>query len=114
VTLPPAVASLDVLEEVPRLAVQLPTDRLERREAHRFGLAGLEDRGVRHRYAHTLGQLGDFSLGRIWALQCAEDGSVQTRELLDTELMIASFGEDDDGELYVVDFNGAVHRVMAE
>lgn len=53
----------------------------------------------------------DFTVGRIWGLQRAEDGSVQTRELLDTDLMIASFGEDDDGELYVVDFNGGVHRV---
>lgn len=53
----------------------------------------------------------DFTVGRIWGLQRAADGSVQTRELLDTDMMISSFGEDDDGELYVVDFNGAVHRV---
>ncbi|MHB8050415.1 MAG: PQQ-dependent sugar dehydrogenase [Coriobacteriia bacterium] len=53
----------------------------------------------------------DFTVGRIWGLQRAKDGSVQTRELLDTDMMISSFGEDDDGELYVVDFNGAVHRV---
>lgn len=56
----------------------------------------------------------DFSVGRIWALQRASDGSAQTRELLDTDMMIASFGEDDDGELYVVDFNGVVYRVVAE
>lgn len=56
----------------------------------------------------------DFSVGRIWALQRAADDSVRTRELLDTGLMIASFGEDDAGELYVVDFNGSVYRMMAE
>ncbi len=56
----------------------------------------------------------DFTVGRIWGLQRAEDGSVKTAELLDTDLMISSFGEDDDGELYVVDFNGAVYRVVAE
>ncbi|MBN2840554.1 MAG: PQQ-dependent sugar dehydrogenase [Coriobacteriia bacterium] len=56
----------------------------------------------------------DFTVGRIWGLQRAEDGSVQTRELLDTDMMISSFGEDDDGELYVVDFNGAVYRIVAK
>lgn len=53
----------------------------------------------------------DFTVGRIWGLQRAGDDSVQTRELLDTDMMISSFGEDDDGELYVVDFNGGVYRV---
>lgn len=53
----------------------------------------------------------DFTTGRIWGLQHAPDGSVRTRELLDTDLLIPSFGEDDDGELYVVDFGGGVYRV---
>ncbi len=57
---------------------------------------------------------GDFSVGRIWGLQREVDGSVQTRLLLDTDMMIPSFGEDDDGEVYVVDFNGAIHRIVAE
>lgn len=55
----------------------------------------------------------DFVDGRIWGLQRAEDGSVTTKLLLDNEMMIASFGEDDDGELYVVDMNGGIHRVLA-
>lgn len=55
----------------------------------------------------------DFSVGRIWGLQAGSSG-VETRELLDTDLMIASFGEGDDGELYVVDFNGGVYRMVAE
>lgn len=55
----------------------------------------------------------DFSVGRIWGLQAGSSG-VETRELLDTDLMIASFGEDDSGELYVVDLNGGVYRMAAE
>ncbi|HKY03428.1 MAG TPA: hypothetical protein VJQ56_00995 [Blastocatellia bacterium] len=31
--------------------------------------------------------------------------------LLDTEQLIASFGEDDDGELYVVGLSGSVHKI---
>ena len=57
---------------------------------------------------------GDFSVGRIWGLQQEVDGSVRTRLLLDTDMMISSFGEDDDGELYVVDFNGAIHHVVTQ
>jgi len=55
----------------------------------------------------------DFSVGRVWGLQRGADGGVETRLLLDNDMMIASFGEDDGGELYLVDFNGGVHRVIA-
>ncbi|MGB4580530.1 MAG: PQQ-dependent sugar dehydrogenase [Coriobacteriia bacterium] len=56
----------------------------------------------------------DFSFGRIWGLQRAADGSVETRLLLDNDMLIASFGEDEAGELYVVDFNGGVYRMVAQ
>ncbi|MDH4140319.1 MAG: PQQ-dependent sugar dehydrogenase [Coriobacteriia bacterium] len=56
---------------------------------------------------------GDFEVGRIWGLQRTADG-IETRELADTKMLISSFGEDDAGELYVVDFNGSVYRVRAE
>lgn len=57
---------------------------------------------------------GDFVDGRIWALVRAEDGKVENRLLAQTHFQIASFGEDDLGELYVVDFAGAVYRLVAE
>lgn len=56
----------------------------------------------------------DFSVGRIWGLQRMTDGSVETRLLLETGMLISSFGEDEAGELFVVDFNGGVHRVVAQ
>lgn len=56
----------------------------------------------------------DFSYGRVWGLQRGADGSVETRVLLDNEMLIASFGEDEAGELYLVDFNGGVYRVVAQ
>ncbi len=55
----------------------------------------------------------DFSYGRIWGLQRAADGGVETRLLLDNDMLISSFGEDDEGELYLVDFNGGVYRMVA-
>jgi glucose/arabinose dehydrogenase len=56
----------------------------------------------------------DFGSGRIWGFAAADAsaGSVEATELLETDLSIASFGEDEAGELYVVDLGGAVHRVM--
>ena len=54
---------------------------------------------------------GDFCSGRIWGLR--QDGGGWTNaELLQSGLSISSFGEDDDGELYVVDYGGAVYRIQ--
>jgi hypothetical protein len=50
---------------------------------------------------------GDFCSGEIFLL---EDG-VQS-VLLATNLSISSFGEDPDGELYVVSLGGTVHRLV--
>ncbi len=54
---------------------------------------------------------GDFCSGRIWTLTPSGAGNWTMQELLDTRLSISSFGEDEQGELYVVDLNGAVYRV---
>lgn len=56
----------------------------------------------------------DFSFGRIWGLQRAAGGSVETRLLLDNDMLVSSFGEDEDGELYLVDFSGGVYRMVAQ
>src|SRR5688500_14106101 len=45
-------------EQVARLALELAADRLERREADRLGLAGLEDRQVGERQVDPLAELG--------------------------------------------------------
>jgi glucose/arabinose dehydrogenase len=49
---------------------------------------------------------GDYCTGEIFGW----DGSTQTL-LLDTNLAISSFGEDEEGELYVVDLNGAIWKI---
>ncbi len=54
---------------------------------------------------------GDFCSGRIWGLR--QEGSGWTSaELLQSGLSISSFGEGDDGELYVVDYGGAIYRIQ--
>jgi glucose/arabinose dehydrogenase len=49
---------------------------------------------------------GDFCSGEIFGLR-----KLERSVLLDTDFAISSFGEDEAGELYVVDRRGAVHRI---
>ncbi len=54
---------------------------------------------------------GDFCSGRVWV--GFREGGVWKRELLlKTPARIASFGEDAAGELYLVDYRGAVYRFV--
>jgi uncharacterized repeat protein (TIGR03806 family) len=48
----------------------------------------------------------DYGSGRIWRLNDNGAGSYTAAQLLDTSLSISSFGEDNAGELYVVDIAG--------
>lgn len=56
---------------------------------------------------------GDFCTGIVWALTPQADGSWARTTLFDSDAEITSFGEDADGELYVVDREGAIYRVTA-
>lgn len=47
---------------------------------------------------------GDYCSGRIWALR-----EKKVRLLLDTELNISSFAEDNEGNLYVIDHGGKIY-----
>ena len=49
---------------------------------------------------------GDYCSGRIWGLYLDGAGGPESRWLLDTSLSISSFGEGNDGELYVLDHRG--------
>ena len=57
----------------------------------------------------------DYCNGRIFALDAARATreAVSERRVLDTEISISSFGEDEAGELYVVGLGGTVHRLLA-
>ncbi len=48
---------------------------------------------------------GDFCTGEIWGYR-----DRRSKVLADTNLMIASFGEDTDGELYVLGHGGSIHQ----
>ncbi len=54
----------------------------------------------------------DYIDGRIWALDYDGQQVVQNTLLLDTNLNIASFGVDEQGELYICAFNGRIYRFI--
>jgi glucose/arabinose dehydrogenase len=59
---------------------------------------------------------GDYATGAIWGFpaEAALRGRVEPVLLAQTSLSISSFGEDEDGELYLTDISGGgVHRVLA-
>ena len=67
-------------------------------------------RGSRSTLADGAYIYGDLCTGEIFELNPAIAGSAQTT-LADTSLSLVSFGEDEAGELYAVDYDGAINRI---
>ena len=57
---------------------------------------------------------GDFSSGKIWALDVTDIDDLSNSELLDTGLNISSFGTDADNELYICSFDGNIYKLIEE
>jgi hypothetical protein len=53
---------------------------------------------------------GDYCSGRIWRL-VARAGNQAAIQVADTSLSITSFGQDDEGNLYVVSSAGNIYRI---
>ena len=69
---------------------------------HGTALAGFENQYI----------FGDLN-GRIWTLQESPPNTFTRTLLNDTGLSISSFGQDQNGELYVVDIgNGTVLKIV--
>lgn len=56
---------------------------------------------------------GDYCTGTIWTIPRTARGPATKSLLMDTSYRISSFGEDESGELYVVDHGGTVYRFGA-
>ena len=55
---------------------------------------------------------GDFVTGRIWRIIDAENGGFQIEELSRSGSNISAFGQDRNGEIYVVSYgNGHIYRL---
>ncbi|NNC76799.1 MAG: glucose dehydrogenase [Woeseiaceae bacterium] len=56
---------------------------------------------------------GDFVSGRIFGVPADSQPTTAAVELLDTSLQISSFAESQDGELFVLDYGGAIYQIIA-
>ena len=74
---------------------------------------GYRYRGLRFPSLAGVYLYGDYCSGRIWGAR-ESGGSWTTSQLLDTNLPISTFGEDEDGTLYVATTDGRVQRIEAE
>ncbi len=57
----------------------------------------------------------DYCSGRIWGAKADASGGWITNELLDTDFLITTFGEDEAGEIYFAHYapaNGAIYRIV--
>ncbi|PJF27457.1 MAG: glucose dehydrogenase [Phototrophicales bacterium] len=57
---------------------------------------------------------GDYCNGRVWLLRRNAEGVWQNRLWMQTERQITAFGEDESGEIYLVDYKGDILRLERE
>jgi glucose/arabinose dehydrogenase len=69
-------------------------------------------RGAAHPQWDGIYFYADFCSGDIWALRQVSDGNWQNEVVFDSDYRVASFGEDETGELFVLDLNGTVYRLQ--
>jgi glucose/arabinose dehydrogenase len=74
---------------------------------------GYRYRGIRFPSLAGVYLFGDFCSGRIWGARLS-GGAWTASQLLDTNLPISTFGEDEDGTLYVAGTDGRLLRIEAQ
>ena len=71
-------------------------------------------RGQRYPQLAGVYLYGDFCSGTIWGLHRDDGGEWESAVLLSSDLSISSFGEDQAGELFVLDYGkGEVHQIVS-
>ena len=55
---------------------------------------------------------GDYCSGLVWGAVPKDQNSWETRILFSTGYQIASFGEDQNGEIYLLDLNGNIYQLV--
>lgn len=56
---------------------------------------------------------GDYCTGLVWGLINTPDRSWVQKALFETGANITSFGEDENGEIYLVDYNGGIYQLIS-
>ncbi|MDE0183624.1 MAG: PQQ-dependent sugar dehydrogenase [Caldilineaceae bacterium] len=83
------------------------------RESGQSITGGFVYRGADHPSLQGIYFFADYVSGRIWGLR-RDGGHWEARMMLDTRHSVSSFGEDEAGNLYVVDHQGALLLIRAQ
>ena len=70
-------------------------------------------RGVRFPELEGAYFFGDYMTGNLWKTTKDSEGRYDTTLVRRTGRSIASFGEDDEGEVYLLSFDGGIYRIIA-
>lgn len=54
----------------------------------------------------------DYCTGRVWAAYRDTDGNWQSDQIMGTGMSVSSFGEDEAGELYIVNYGGSILKFV--
>ncbi len=68
-------------------------------------------RGSRLKMLYGAYVYGDYCSGRIWALRYNGSTVTENLQLVDSDLEISSFGEDESGGLYILSFDGKIYSL---
>ncbi len=84
---------------------------------HKWGCSitgGYVYRGTQYPQLNGIYFYGDFCSGRIWGLKQTPSGEWLSAPLLEAGIQISSFGEDANGEIYVLDYSsGTVYHLVS-
>jgi len=94
----------------PASEVVMPVLEYEHRNGWCSVTGGYVYRGERISALQGYYLYGDWCTGTIWAARADSSGIWQATIVLESGRQISSFGEDEAGELYLVDYGGAVLR----
>ena len=72
---------------------------------------GYRYHGAKYPRLHDIYFYGDFCSGAIFGARQQSNGTWTSQLLLSTRMAISSFGEDANGEIYVIDWNGGVYQI---
>ena len=57
---------------------------------------------------------GDYCTGTVWGALPDSSGNWQTNQLFDLQASLSSFGEDEKGEIYLIDLGGTIYKLTGK
>ncbi|MDX1984707.1 MAG: PQQ-dependent sugar dehydrogenase [Bryobacteraceae bacterium] len=96
-----------------RAGLTLPVHEYTRGQGDVSVTGGYVYRGARWPSLRGTYIYGDYASGRIWGIR-RDGGLFNNRLLIDSDFAVSTFGEGEDGEIYVADHGGGkLHRIEA-